>query len=210
MNQKLFIGILIIILLLISGCTNKELNTFNADKELLTNEILQLKKLISEKDGKIIHLEKVYSNKLTELRELTDSLNLIRFSSIARLNDYNNSFDDLKKIYKINSKYEIIDDWYVINDDFFQIELLENEYAKKVDFYILRMESHFDPILVFTDTDSSDGWIYTNDNISKVIEKHKQATSRSLAYVPYFIIYTEVTQEDGNVIMTSKLPIYNK
>lgn len=201
--KKLNIGILIIILLLISGCTNKELDTINEEKELLTNEVLQLKKLISEKDEVINRLK-------TESTELKDSLVMVRFSSYSRLNDYNNSFDDLEKIYKIHSKYEIKDDWYVINDDYFQIELLEYENAKKVDFYILRMESHGDPILVFTDTDYSDGWIYTNDNISEIINKHKQATSRSLAYVPYFIIYTEVTLEDGNVIRASKLPIYNK
>ncbi len=77
---------------------------------------------------------------------------------VGRLNDNNNSFENLKRISKINSSFLINDDWYMINDEYFQLE--------------------------FTDTDSPD--------------------------VSYFIIYAEVTLEDGNVIRTLKILIYNK
>ena len=154
-------------------------------------------------------LEEVYSNKITELSVATKSLEMVRWSAMARLDDYNHSFYYLKEIYKIHSNHEIKDDWYVINDDYFQIELLDYENAKKVDFYTLRLESDEGINLVFTDTDSTDGWIYTNDNISKIINKHRRLSGNS-TFEPYFVIYTEVTLEDGNVIRTSKLPIYNK
>lgn len=209
MTNKVIIGTLIFTLLLFTGCSNKELVTINAEKEELTNEISQLKKLISEKDEKLVSLEEVYSNKLNELRELTKSLEMVRASANLRLGNYSHSFNNLENIYKIHSNHVIKDDWYVINDDYFQIELLEYENAKKVDFYTLRTESDEGVNLVFSDTDSSDGWFYTNENISMVINKHKQLSGNS-TFEPYFIIYTEVTLENGDVIRTSKLPIYNQ
>jgi len=209
MNKKIFIGMLLFTLLLISGCSNKELDQIHVEKEQLTSEVSQLKKLIAEKDEEISSLEEDYSTNKTEVGELTKSLKMVRWSSIARLDDYNNSFYDLEEIYKIHSNHAIKDDWYVINDEYFQIELLDYENAKKVDFYTLRLESDEGKILVFTDTESTDGWIYTNDTISKIINKHK-GFSRNSTFMPYFVIYTEVTLEDGNVIRTSKLPIYNK
>ncbi|MFC4408978.1 hypothetical protein ACFOZY_00870 [Chungangia koreensis] len=205
MNNKFFIGISILILLLTSGCTNKELDALNKEKEILTNEISQLKELISEKDKKIDQLEKVNSNKTTESWELKNSLNLIRFSSSVR----DHSFDQLEEVYKIHSKYVTKDDWIVISDDLFQIELLEYENAKKVDFYVTKLESDEGPIKVFIDTDSTDGWKYTDHNVSEIVHKHKQSTEGT-SYKPYFVIYTEVTLKDGNVIRTSKLPIVNK
>ncbi len=48
-------------------------------------------------------------------------------------------FTNLEEIYKIHSNHEIKDDWYLIKDDYFQIELLQYENAKKVDFYTLRV-----------------------------------------------------------------------
>ena len=53
MNKKIIIGMLLFTLLLISGCSNKELDTIHAEKEQLTSEISQLKKLIAEKDEEI-------------------------------------------------------------------------------------------------------------------------------------------------------------
>ncbi|MFA5524630.1 MAG: hypothetical protein WDA24_09775 [Tissierellales bacterium] len=209
--KKLFIVLLIgLVLLLISGCTNKGLVAFNEEKEILSNEILELKRIISEKDEEIDRLKKANSNKMNELAELKESIDMIGFSYYARLDDYNHSFNNLKKIYNISSNYLIKDDWYVISEDFFQIELLGYENAKKVDFYALRMESDQGQMLLFTDTDPTDGWKYTDDNISEAINKQKKPlSSGGFSYEPYFVIYTEVTLEDGNVIKTSKLPIYN-
>ena len=208
MNKKIFIGMLLFTLLLISGYSNKELVQIHAEKEQLTSEVSQLNKLLADKDEEISSLEEDYSNKITEFGELTKNLEMIRWSSIARLDDYNNSFYNLEEVYKIHSNHVIKDDWYVINDEYFQIELLDYENAKKVDFYTLRMESDEGKILVFTDTDSKDGWVYTNDTINKIINKHK--ISGNSTFRPYFVIYTEVTLEDGNVIRTSRLPIYYK
>lgn len=53
--------------------------------------------------------------------------------------------------------------------DYFQIELLGYDNAQKVDFYVLRLESEEEPILILTDTDYTDGWKYTNENISDII-----------------------------------------
>ncbi len=173
------------------------------------NEVSQLNKLLAEKEQEISRLEKLYATKITELSSVTKSLEMVRWSSIARLDDYNHSFSNLENIYKIHSNYEIKDDWYVIKDDYFQIELLQYENAKKVDFYTQRLESGEGKNLVFSDTDPTNGWIYTNDTISKFIDKQKNLTN-DIIFEPFFIIYAEVTLEDGNVIRTSKLPIYNK
>jgi len=201
---------LLFTLLLISGCSNKELDTIHAEKEQLTSEISQLKELIAEKDKEISYLEEVYSKKINELAVATKTIKMVRWSAIARLEEnYYNSFYDLKDMYKIHSNHEIKDDWYVINDDYFQIELLDYENAKKVDFYTLRLESDEGINLVFSDTDSTDGWIYKNDKISGIINKQKQLHG-DFYLEPFFVLYTEVTLEDGSVLRTTKLPIYYK
>lgn len=196
-------------LLVISGCTNKDLDAFNEEKKLLTNNVLELKKLLSEKDDEISRLEKLNSNKTIELKELEESLKMVSASANLRLYDYTYTFHNLQNIYKINSENLIKDDWYVISGDYFQIELLDYKDAAKVEFYTLRTESDQGPILVFTDTDPTDGWVYTNDDISQIINKHTQS-SGGFSHEPYFLIYTEATLKDGKVIKTSKLPIYNK
>jgi len=208
MNKKKFIGMLLFTLLLISGCSNKELVQIHAEKVQLTSEVSKLNKLLAEKDEEISSLKEDYKNNITKLGELSQNSEMVRWSSIARLDDYNNSFYNLEEVYKIHSNHVIKDDWYVINDEYFQIELLDYENAKKVDFYTLRLESDEGINLVFTDTDSTDGWVYTNDTINKIINKHK--ISGNSTFIPYFVIYTEVTLEDGNVIRTSRLPIYYK
>lgn len=211
MRRQLIIGMIIIILLLVSsGCMNKDLSAFSEEKENLTNELLELKNLLSEKNEKINRLEQINSNKTIELEELKESLEIVRFSSYARLSDYNDTFDNLENVYGINSNYIIKDDWYVISDDYFQIELFGYENAKRVDFYLLRMESGEGTLLIFSDIDFSDGWIYTNDNIAEIIEKHKSFKRGRFSYEPYFVIYAEVTLEDGTIIRTPKLPIYNQ
>lgn len=211
MARKLIILILIVTLFIVAGCTNQELNIVDEEKEQLSNEIMELNDLISKKDERIKQLEKLNSNKNEEIKELNETVNMVRASSQARLDDYDDIFDYLEKKYKIHSDYEIKDDWYVINEDYFQIELLGYENAAKVDFYTLRVESGEGPILAFTDRDPTDGWTYTNDDIGQVIEKHKKPlVTGGFSYEPSFIIYTEVTLEDGKVISTSKLPIYNK
>lgn len=210
MKKIVLIGMIAVILSLVLGCNNKDLSTFNEEKVQLANEILELKKLVSEKNENINQLEQIISNRTNELEQLEESLEMIRFSSYARLSDYNDTFDNLEKIYRINSNYIIKDDWYIISDDYFQIELLGYENAKKVDFYILRMESGDGMLLIFSDTDSTDGWLYTNDNIGKVIDKHKSISSGGFSYEPYFVIYAEITLEDGTIILAPKLPIYNQ
>ncbi|MBP2239641.1 hypothetical protein J2Z40_000194 [Cytobacillus eiseniae] len=207
--MKKIIIVLLIGLCLISGCTNKALEPVNEEKVQLTSEIVELKKLISVKDVEINKLKKVNIDANTKLGELRESLDLVRLSSIARLDDYNGTFDDLVKVYRLNSDYDIKDDWYVINDDYFQMGLLEYENAKKVDFYSLRLESDEGPTLLFSDTNHKDGWTYTNENIKEIINKQKPP-SNGFSFEPFFIIYTEVTLEDGSRISTSKLPIYNK
>lgn len=208
LKRKSIIGFSIIISLIISGCTNKNVDSFNVEKEKLTSEIIELQELISKKDEEINGLKDKISKITIEKNELIESLKMVRFSSYSRLTDYNDSFDNLKNVYNIDSKYTIRNDWYVINDDYFQIELLGYDDAKKVDFYALRMESGEDTILIFSDTDHSDGWVYKTDNISEIINKHVKRNPRGFSYRPYFVLYTEVTLKDGTTVITSKLPIY--
>lgn len=210
MKKKVIVLISIAILILISGCTNKAISSFKEEKDLLTKEIVKLQELISGKDKEINNLKDSISKIRAEKNELKESLKMSRFSSYSRLNDYNDSFDNLIDVYKISSNYTIKDDWYVLNGDYFDIELLGYENAKKVDFYTLRMESGEGPILLFSDNDSSDGWVFKYDNVSEIIDKQIKASPGNFSYVPYFLIYTEVTLENGNIIRTSKLPVYNE
>lgn len=200
----------IFIFVFVSGCTNNDSVTFKEEKELLSNEILELKRLNSEKDEEIKLLKESNQSETTKLSEQKTSLEMIRWSSIARLNDYKDTFDNLTNIYKLHSEHTIKDDWYVINDDYFQLELLKYENATNVDFYTFRLESDQGPNLVFTDTDYTDGWKYTNETIGNIINKQKGSDSQGISYEPFFLIYTEVTLKDGSVIKTPNLPIYNK
>lgn len=210
MKRKAIIAMYIIISVLILGCTNKAMDSFKEEKDNLINKILKLEEQISQKDYKINCLKDLNSKITTERNDLKDSLIMSRFSSYSRLNDKNDSFDNLKNIYNINSKHKIKDDWYILNEEYFQLELIGYENAKKVDFYLLRMESDQGELLIFTDNNSRDGWVYANDKISETINKHIKSSRGNFSYEPYFILYTEVTLEDGNTIQTSKLPIYNE
>lgn len=210
MAKKLIAITLTVMLLIVTGCTNKGLDIDDKEENQLSNKIIELEELIIEKDTRIKQLENLNSNKNIEIKELKETINMVRASAYARMDDYEDIFSYLEKKYKIHSEYEIKDEWYVINEDYFQIELLGYEDAVKVDFYTLRMDSGEGPILAFTDTDPTDSWIYTDDNISEIINKHnKPLVTGGFSYEPTFLIYTEVTLKDGNLIRTSKLPIYN-
>lgn len=210
MNKIFIIQLLILTLLLISGCSNSsnaESDNIHAENKQLTIENSQLKEIIVKKDEEISSLAELNSIKINELSLATKTIEMVRWSAMARLDDYDQSFYALDRIYKIHSNHDIKDDWYMINDDNFEIELLGYEKAKKVDFYTLRMESDEGINLIFTDTDPSDGWVYTNDDISKIINKHQIKANST--FEPYFVLFTEVTLEDGDVVRTPKLPIYN-
>ena len=175
------------------------------------NAVSQLNKLLAEKDEEIKCFEELYETKIAELSNAIKSIEMVRWSAMARLDDYSHSFYNLENIYKVHSNYDIQDDWYVIQDDYFEIELLQYENAKRVDFYTFRQESDEGINLVFSDTDPTDGWIYTNSDIGKIINKHNyNYYSNGATFEPYFVIYAEVTLEDGSVVRTPKLPIYNK
>lgn len=81
------------------------------EEEILTNEILELRKLVSKKDEGINSLKQTNSSKATEIEELRESLTMVKFSGYSRLEDYKNTFENLKNIYKINFNYEIKNDW---------------------------------------------------------------------------------------------------
>lgn len=208
MKRGVFIIILTIIILTATGCSSSELESFLEERELLINRISDLEEEIAKRDEEIKKLKNLINNITNEVDELEESIIMIKFSEQARFDDYN-SFDNLENIYKINSKYIIKDDWYVVQEDYFELELLGYENAKKVDFYILKLESDVGERLIFTDIDNKDGWKYINDDISKVIEKHRKLSSE-IFYGPHFVMYTEVTLNDGNVIKTPRLPIYYK
>lgn len=208
MKRKV-LGLLVIIALFISGCISKNVDSLNEELEQLTDEMVKLQGLISEKDEEILQLKERISEITVERDELMESIEMVRFSSYARLNDYNDSFDNLNRIYHIKSPNIIRDDWYIVSGDYFEMELLGYEDAKKVDFYLIRLESGEGPILVFTDKDNTDGWIYVEKNINELMNKHSSSLG-DFTYQPYFVIYTEVILEDGNKIITSKLPIYNE
>lgn len=197
---------LVFILLITAGCVNAELDSSTAENEELANEISHLKELVAEKEKEISYLEEVYSKKINELAAATKTIEMVRWSAIARLVDYEKSFYALEDIYKIHSDHEVKNDWYEIKNNYFEIELLGYENAKKVDFYTLRLESGEGINLLFSDTDPEDGWVYTNVKISEIINKHEFHKNYSI--VPYFVLYTEVTLEDGSVVRTSNLPIY--
>lgn len=206
MRKGAIMTILIIIILLISGCSN-DIESFSREKEELINRISELEEEISKRDEEIKELKDLAYKANKERDELEERIDMIRFSAYARFDDYD-FFHSLENMYKINTKHAIIADWYVIQEESFELELLGYEGAKKVDFYVLRLESCEGERLLFSDTDYEDGWKYTNDNIGKVIEKHYISTTGGISYGPCFVIFAEVILNDGNTVKTPKLPIY--
>lgn len=170
------------------------------------------------KEQEIMNLQDItkdkYTDKLANQPKENVNMEMVEFSSYARSNGYSekvDDFDDLKDIYRIKSKYMIEDDWYIIGSGYFEIELLGHEEAKKVDFYISRLESGEGPILVFSDDDPKDGWLYSNNNIQEIIDQQRHPSSGySFSYEPYFVIYADVSLKDGSSIRTPLLPIYNR
>ncbi|WP_026478789.1 hypothetical protein [Alkaliphilus transvaalensis] len=208
MKRYLIVIICIVMSMLILGCANKSIESFKEERYYLANKIFQLEEELSQKKDEIIDLKELNSRITKEKKELEDSLIMSKFSSYSRLNDKNMAFENLPNVYKINSKYKIKDDWYILEEEFFQLEVIGYETAKKVEFFLTRMESDQEELLIFVDNDPSDGWIYTNDRISEVIDRHIKASSGSISYEPYFILYTEVTLENYGTIQTTKLPVY--
>lgn len=202
------ITVLAIMLLILTSCSDTELEELKSNNEQLLKEIEALNQNLIDKNDEINEL----NSKLTRLGkdnyELKESINMIKASKEARLDDYSKSFYLLDTIYKIYTSYEVVDDWYIIKDESFKIELLGYEDAVKVEFYTLRISSDEGEILNFTDVNSSDGWIYENNEISKYINKQKKGPKGAITFEPTFVLYAKVILKNGETIESSKLPIY--
>ena len=197
-----------IMLLILTSCSNNEMEELKSKNEQLLKEIETLNQNLKDKTDEISELNSKLTRLGMDIFELKESIYMIKASNEARLDDYSKSFYLLDTVYKIYTTYEVIDDWYIIKDESFKIELLGYEDALKVEFYTLRMSSDEGKILNFTDVDSSDGWIYENNEISKYINKQKKGPKGFITFEPTFVLYTKVTLKNGETIESSKLPIY--
>lgn len=98
MKNKLLLTMCIIVSLLISGCTNKYIDSFKNEQDYLANKILELEEQISQKEEDIKHIQDLNTKKTMEIKELEESLIMLRFSANSRLRDKNDSFDIKKYI----------------------------------------------------------------------------------------------------------------
>ena len=119
-----------VVLWTLSGCSNKDIESLQDEKAQLTNELVDLQQRISEKDVEISLLKESVSVLTSKRSELTTSVKMVRWSSIAR--NENDAFYDLTNMYRIHSDHVLKDDWYVIKHNYFQIELVGYEDAKKL------------------------------------------------------------------------------
>lgn len=206
--MKKYIIITLLLTIALTGCTSKEIEALNNKYEELLNENNKIKQELIEKSNENVKLESIIAQNKIEIETLKESIWMIRYSSEARLDDFNDSFNLLDRTYKFHTPYIVRDDWYVISDENFKLELLGYEDALKVEICMFRMSSDEEIKTLYVDNDSSDGWIYENNKISEYINKQIRGPKNSISYEPTFVIYAKVYYENGSVVQTSKLPIY--
>lgn len=188
---------------------NKDLS-FDKDSLLSENELLKQDKLEEEAKHEV-QLEKIikrYSDKKTMTYQDFYNLVMSRFAAIIKLQQFeiNNGYKNPEDIYSINTEYTFDQGWYLISGEEFEIELHGYETAKEVRFIYTKLETDMGPILLDIDTESSDGWKYSTGIIGEIFEASK------IDYTTWpstYIIYAEVVMNDGKVIYTPVLPVYN-
>lgn len=175
---------------------HSENNLRNLEKDLAKGEeeIKRLKeKIIELKDNKIAQAQQSVISK-DEYNRLLET----RFAAYSRL-----IFEYPEKDYEILTDYYIKNDWYMINQESFELRLKGYENAQSVAFFLQKIESEINPTLLYKDDTQEDGWTYINDKVDSVIEENTKS------YIPRYVIYTEVTFDNGREVRTSLLPIYN-
>lgn len=173
-----------------------ENNLRNLEEELVQNEeeITNLKEEISEiKEDKFAQAQK---SEISE--EDYDRLLESRFAAYSRL-----IFQYPENDYDILTVHDIKNDWYIVNQESFKLKLNGYENADSVEFYLQKLESEINPTLLYIDDTQEDGWTYSIDKVESVIEKNTKSN------IPRYVIYTEVTLDNGMRVKTSLLPIYN-
>jgi len=195
---------------------NKELqdkiDEYEQETRDLNDQFLLAEKEHKESIEKHSNLLKKQREDLAEKKVFTKEeffkMVMERFSYQIRLgaDTYNSNVEVLEDIYKISTDYNIENQWFLLNDDSFEIELLGYEDAKEVSFYYDKLETCLVDALLVTDSDSSDGWTFKHDAISDVFGTY---TLDYDMWPPTYILYAKITMKDGQVITSQVLPLYN-
>lgn len=182
-----------------------ENNTLLSENELLKQDKLEEESKHSERLEEII---KSYSDKKTMTYQEFYNLVMGRFAAIIKLQQFerNNGYLNPDNIYSINTEYTLEQGWYLVSGDEFEIELHGYETAKEVHFIYTKLETDMGPILLYKDTESSDGWKYSTSKIGEILEASEIDYT---TWPPTYIIYAEIVMSDDEVINAPVLPIYN-
>lgn len=183
--------------------TNKlfeeKITTLKEENKKLEENNTNFKKQVeaSENNGNVV------GSRVSEAQ--FESIIMSRFSAMSRL--MFDRFDNLSNIYRLEINYDIENDWYIISDDYFELELLDNTDAIQVEFFLLKLESEFVPLSLYIDSDGTDGWSFNTNNIDEFIEPHRE--SGGFKFEAYYVIYSEILRTNNEVEQSSVLPIYN-
>lgn len=178
---------------------DEKITTLEEENKKLEEYYTEVKKIVEASDNN----ENVAVSRVSEAK--FDSIIMSRFSAMSRL--LFDRFDNLSNIYRLNANYDIKDDWYIISDDYFELDLLDNTDAIQVEFFLLKLESEFAPLSLYIDSEGVDGWNFNTNNISEFIEPHRK--SGGFEFEAYYVIYSEILLTDNEVKRSSLLPIYN-
>lgn len=111
----------------------------------------------------------------------------------------------LEKTYKFHSDYEIMYEWFVLKENYLDLELLGFEDAKQVEFYYYKLETCMDGTLLGLDTDATDGWHLQYDKLNDLLWQYELDFE---LWPPTYVIYAKVTDADDQVITLPYIPLF--
>jgi hypothetical protein len=185
------------------GCNNKELENLTSQYNEAQEENILLKDKIVRLENQNIKLkETINLNKIISRKEYFNLI-MSRFAAMARL--LHEDIESLENTYSIISNHTIEEEWYILREKSFEIELLGYESAEEVTFYYTKLETDMGPRLLFHDINSNNGWIYKTDNINEIFDSSKESNTN---WPATYILYAEVKLSDGKIKQTAVMPIY--
>lgn len=185
------------------GCSNKELENLTSQYNEAQEENTLLKDKIVSLESQNIKLKETISlNKIISKKEFFNLI-MSRFAAMARL--LYEDIDSLENTYSIISKHTTEEEWYILREKTFEIELLGYESAEEVTFYYTKLETDMGQRLLFRDTNSNNGWIYKTDNINEIFDSSKESYTN---WPATYVLYAEAKFADGKIKQTAVMPIY--
>lgn len=123
------------------------------------------------------------------------------------VNDYYDArlyFHNINEVFFVESNHSMMNNWCVVSEDYFHIELLGHEAASKVEFWAIRLQSNIGPMLLGIDLDGDNGWKYETYDCDYFLSTHDDN------FMPMNIIYAKIYSHDGTYSISDTFPIYKE